>query len=107
MIKKRVEKAPLVREEIEHREKRDRIQGQLTWLADTVVLSPTVLSSSVWQHFRKLDLSASGQTDPAFAQLRVCTICLEETKKDKTVNFMIEVDGSNTTKMTNSTPSRS
>jgi BED zinc finger len=53
-----------------------------------------VLSSSVWQHFRKLDLSADGQTDPLCSQLRICNICLEE-------NFMIEVDGSNTTKMTN------
>lgn len=33
--------------------------------------------------------------------LRVCYICLEEAKKDKTIKFMIEIDDSNTTKMTN------
>jgi hypothetical protein len=48
-----------------------------------------------------MDLSADGQTDPVCSQLRVCNVCLEEAKKDKTMNFMIEVDGSNTTKMTN------
>jgi BED zinc finger len=73
----------------------------VTWSADSIVLSSTVLSSSVWQHFRKLDMSADGQTDPVCSQLRVCNICLEEAKNDKTINFMVEVDGSNTTKMIN------
>jgi BED zinc finger len=104
VIKKRVKKAAVVREELEHRDKRDRIYGPVTWSADSIVLSSTVLSSSVWQHFRKLDMSADGQTDPVCSQLRVCNICLEEAKNDKTINFMVEVDGSNTTKMTNHMP---
>jgi BED zinc finger len=73
----------------------------VTWSADSIVLSSSVLHSSVWQHFRKLDMSADGQTDPVCSQLRVCNICSKEAKNDKTINFMVEVDGSNTTKMTN------
>lgn len=55
----------------------------------------------MWQYFRKLDTKAYGQTGPECSQLRVCTICLEEAKSDSRIDFMIEVDGSNTTKMTN------
>jgi hypothetical protein len=45
VIKKRVKKAAVVREEIEHKDKRDRIYGPVTWSADSIVLSSKVLSS--------------------------------------------------------------
>ena len=46
-------------------------------------------------------MKAEGQTAASCGQLRVCTIFLEEAKEDRTIDFVIEVDGSNTTKMTN------
>jgi hypothetical protein len=39
VIKKRVKKAAVVREEIEHKDKRDRIYGPVTWSADSIDLS--------------------------------------------------------------------
>ena len=89
------------RQEIINREKREKIQGPVKWQADSIVFSSTVYASSVWQHFRKLDTKANGQTAPECGRMRVCTICLEEAKSDDKINFIIEVDGSNTTKMTN------
>ena len=55
----------------------------------------------MWKYFRKLDTNVDGQTGPECSQLRVCTVCLEEAKSDNKIDFIVEVDGSNTTKMTN------
>ena len=91
----------LVRDEIVKNGKREKIIGPVRWSATDVVLSTNVLTASVWQFFRKFDMKAAGQTAGECGHLRICTICLEEAKEDRTIDFVVQVDGSNTTKMTN------
>lgn len=81
-----------VREEINSREKRERVFGPRKWSADSIVVSATVYSSSVWKYFRKLDTNADGQTGPECCQLRVCIVCLEEAKSNNKIDFIVEVD---------------
>ena len=98
-MKKKVRK--LVRDKIVKKGKREKVIGPEKWSATDVVLSTNVLTASVWQFFRKFDMRAAGQTAETCGHLRVCTICLEEAKEDRTIDFVIEVDVSNTTKMSN------
>ena len=73
----------------------------MQWVASSVILAAATVGASVWKYFRKFDTSKPGQSQEVCEQLRVCLICLEEAKEDPTINFVVEVDGGNTTKMDN------
>ena len=46
-------------------------------------------------------MKAAGKTAEERGHLGVCTICSEEAEEDRNIDFVVQVDGSNTTKMTN------
>ena len=73
----------------------------MRWIASTVVLAASNASAAVWKYFRKFDTTKPDQDSEDCSRLRVCLICLEEAKIDPQISFTVEVDGGNTTKMSN------
>lgn len=98
---KRKKRRRVARGEVARKEKRNKIVGLVQWVASNIVLAVATIGASVWKYFRKFDTTKLGQSAEICGQLRVCLICLEEAKTDPTISFTVEVDGGNTTKMTN------
>lgn len=73
----------------------------MKWVASAIILAAANVGASVWKYFRKFDTTKPGQGPDECGQLRVCLICLEEAKTDPSISFTVEVDGGNTTKMSN------
>jgi hypothetical protein len=71
------------------------------WVAASIILAAASVGATVWKYFRKFDTSVPGQSPEVCGRLRVCLLCLEEAKQDPAINFVVEVDGGNTSKMSN------